>query len=209
VIEREVTELNLNAPAGEVLASAAYLSVLAYPESYCKRPQGEILGTGQKGMLPRIYRRNTAARAAQRMISSGCSLNEVARIYGGNDSYFLHTVWAESKPVLHLALGLRSVLVDWQDDGRAPYVQLLARQGWVREAMTQAENWRRLLTIGAGAESTREFMRHIDPDAFIQLVPVECADSPTTPKPHLSSTPRARHYVYAKPRSRVCLNSSP
>lgn len=213
----ETTQLDLGAPGGELLASIAYLAVMAYPESHRKRDravlaclafmnraarhlgkplspiaselfrdvpqrrQGEILGTGQKGMLPRIYRRNLAARAAQRMISTGCSLHKVAEIYSGNESYFLHTVWGESKPVLHLAVGLRSVLANWQDDGRPPYLQLLARLGWVREAMTRAENWRRLLTIGVNARSAHEFMRHIDSEAFIRLVPADCADLPTAP----------------------------
>jgi hypothetical protein len=152
--------------------------------------QAEILGRGSKGgALRRIFRRMQAARAASEMLSRSVagrravSLNEVAAAYDGNASYFMHTIWAESKPVLHLALGLRSALMrlSWVDDGRPPYIQLLAKPEWVREAMRSAESWRRQLTAVRVNTNAPEFLGKLDPEAWIRLIPVDQSDSPTTP----------------------------
>jgi hypothetical protein len=200
----ETTELDLDAPGGELRAAMAYLAALAYPESHRKRNnsvkallalmnraardlgkplspsasdlfaevprqmQARRLGTGRKGMLPRIRRRLQAAQAAAEAFG-GRSLREIAAAHAGDAAYFLHTVWSESKPVLHLALAMRGTLMRWEDDGRPAYLQLLARPAWVREAMRSAESWRSMLSVGERAKP--EFLHHIDADAFVRLVP--------------------------------------
>ena len=213
----ETTEIDLEAPGGELLGAVAYLAVLAYPESHRKRSrcvdamlamlnraakthgratskfaselfaeiptkrQGEILGKGQKGALRRIYRRWQAAEIASRALASGMSLNAIIAELNANESHFFDAVWSESKPVLHLALALRGIAFRWQDDGRPSYIQLLARPTWVRDAIQSAENWRLTFSAGARMQHGPEFIRKIDSDAFIRLVPLNYSDSPTTP----------------------------
>lgn len=200
----ETTELDLDAPGGELLGAIAYLAVLAYPESHRKRDrcvsallalcnraardagkptaafaselfdevphhvQARTLSTtGRKGMLPRVRRRLVAADAAAHAFL-GQSINKAAKRSGMDESYFMYNIWAKSKPVLHLALALREVLLSWQHDGHPIYLQLIARPSWVRSAIVSAENWRVMLSAEGRAPA---FMREINPDDFIRLLP--------------------------------------
>jgi len=132
------------------------------------KAQGDTLGRGHKGTLPRIFLRLRAANAAEllfassmlRLTRSGASISiaieNVQHDFVGralwhghvslNDiakregSNFKHYVWAVSKPVMHMAFTLRRLRL--RDDGRPLYIQLLANPAWIREALPLAESWR-------------------------------------------------------------------
>jgi hypothetical protein len=136
------------------------------------RREFEIFGTGQKGLLPTLRRRHLAALAADRMVRTRCSLRHCAAISGLDESHFKQKIWTESKPVLHLMLALHHhTLRHWRFDRRPWWEQLLARAGWVHEAMLIAEQGRPKLT--------RLF--RISPETQIRLLPADHADSTTAP----------------------------
>ena len=76
-------------------------------------------------------------------------------------------IWSASKPVLHLAVGLKAILE--KGDGGRGLLHIIKRGGWALEAIRAAE-FQRTIGLAAFANRRRGFLK-IDREKTIQVLP--------------------------------------
>lgn len=136
-----------------------------------------------------LHRRLEAGRALQWVLLTDgrASLTAAAKRSGGNRSHFMHTVWSQSLPVLHLSWAMLTS-VAWPrirrpdgtvwTDPRPPMLSLIARADWAIEAAAQSESKREFLLALADRPEYATVLRRFAETPTARLV-IDCADSPT------------------------------
>jgi hypothetical protein len=131
--------------------------------------EGGVLGFANgRGVAGRLNRRLLAADVAAELLFTKASLNSAARSRRSDASHFKHVVWAQSKPVLHLALALRRRLLNWSDPRKPGVFTLLANPDWAPDVLRGAEKWRRILIH---ASQKLEAFSGIEAVGFVRILP--------------------------------------